>query len=141
MEQNQALFAGTTAANTISDLRTYAFIKEHGRWYIDLPEYLESGGKKEDLDMEGGADDLLHFLARGKNKVVVRLDTEPFPGCESLTLIAHCDTPRGGAYYLMANCRGKAVNKKMWLRDISLFVFGDMPEIIFVKNIKQYTNL
>jgi len=52
-----------------------------GRWYIDLPEYIESGvGTKSNLEMVAGADTLLSKLAEGKSEITLKLTDTDFDG-------------------------------------------------------------
>lgn len=116
-----------------TDPKVHTFVKEDGHWYIDLPEYLEQGGFKTELEMTAGTKALLDTVARGKNRVTVTMNTESFERADLLELIELGGAPKGGGYYLMHTCRGKAINKKMWLCDVLLFVFGDIPERIYVR--------
>jgi hypothetical protein len=116
--------------------RVYTFLKENGRWYIDLPEYLQQGGHKADLEMVAGADEMLTVMARGKKKVTIEMDREPFEGADLLELAELCDAPMGGGYYIMHTYKGRPLNKRMWLCDVTLFVFGDMPQKIFCKKLE-----
>lgn len=114
-----------------ADQRTYTFIKEDTTWYIDLPSYLEQGGDKEDLRLRAGTNRLLTILAGKRRRVTVTIDTDPFEGAEVLELVAHCEAPRGGAIYLMET--GREASVLIWICDIALFVFGDMPATIYFK--------
>lgn len=59
------------------------FDKEaNGEWYIHLPEYIDQGGTKADLQMVGGADTLLDILSQREDKVRVTFSREDFHGCE-----------------------------------------------------------
>lgn len=116
-----------------ADQRTYTFYKEEGVWYIHLPEYLNAGGRKEDLRMKSGTDRLLKMLAAKEVQVTLTIDTQPFAGAEVLELVDLCAAPRGGAIYLMEKCNQHEVNALIWICDIALFVFGDMPEQIYIK--------
>lgn len=118
--------------------REYTFLKENGRWYIDLPEYLKQGGSKGDLEMVAGADEMLDIMARGKKHVTLEMDREPFEGADLLELTELCSAPMGGGYYIMHTYRGRTLQKRMWLCDVTLFVFGDMPEKIYVKKIIEH---
>lgn len=122
------------------DPRTFTFYKEDKAWFIDLPEYLEQGGHKKDLQMVAGASEFLTWLARRKKKIIISIDTEPFEGAEQLELIELCSHPTGGGYYMLRSCRGKAINKRMWLCDVTLFIFGDMPERIYVRRGPYHLN-
>jgi hypothetical protein len=119
-----------------SDIRIHTFIKEDNRWFIDLPEYIEQGGSKAELEMVAGADEMLSILAGKKKMVTLTMDTAPFEGADVLELVELCDAPMGGGYYVLKTYQGKTINRKMWLCDVTLFVFGDMPEKIFIRKEK-----
>lgn len=118
------------------DQQTYTFSKELGVWYIDLPEYLNQGGKKQDLRLRAGTNKLLSMLVPGQKKVTLTIDTEPFPDAEVLALVDICEEPQGGAVYFMESCNGCEVNTLLWICDIVLFVFGDTPERIYYKKLE-----
>ena len=114
-------------------METYMFVKEGSEWYIDLPEYLEQGGAKRDLQMVEGADTMLDVMAERGSTVVLNMAEEPFEGADELVLVEKCDPSMGGGYYLMEKYNGKAVNQRMWLCQVTEFVFGKLPERFFVK--------
>lgn len=59
------------------------FVKENGRWYIDLPSFIASGeGIKDDLIMVAGADTLCDELSNGKNRLTIMISTTPFKGSD-----------------------------------------------------------
>lgn len=120
--------------------RVYTFLKENNRWYIDLPEYIQQGGSKADLEMVAGADEMLDIMARKKKKLIMELDREPFEGADLLELAELCGAPMGGGYYVMHTCKGRPLNKRMWLCDVTLFVFGDMPQKIYCKKLDEKTS-
>jgi hypothetical protein len=118
----------------LPEQKTYSFKKENGRWYIDLPDYLARGGMPSDLEMAEGAHELLNMMARGKNNVKLVLETEPFDGADVLELDELCGAPKGGGYYMMHTCRSRPLQKRIWLCDVTLFVFGEMPQKIYIKD-------
>jgi hypothetical protein len=119
-----------TAPAVIEEIHTYTFIREENRWFISLPEYFKKGWNKME-EMVEGAQSMLNTIARGRNTISLRMDREPFEGADSLELIEHA--PRGGAYYMMNTCNGKKINKKVYLCDLNLFVFGDMPDGVYFR--------
>jgi hypothetical protein len=121
----------------IHDIKTFTFKKEEGRWFIYLPEYLEHGWTKKDLEMVEGAHKLLNTIASGAPKVTLRLSTEPFDGADVLELMEHCPAPKGGAIYLLETCHGREISSFIWICDIALFVFGDLPEHIYVQRVRK----
>lgn len=114
-------------------MKAYKFIKTAQDWYIDLPEFIEQGGNIGDLQMVDGADKMLDMMAENENSVMVYLAKEQFEGADKLTLIEKCDASVGGGYYKMKEYEGQEINRKMWLCQVTEFVFGDIPPQIFVK--------
>ncbi len=96
-----------------------------------MPAYLEQGGAKGDLAMVAGADTMLDIIAQGRREVTVTLDTEPFERADELRLVRLAEGD--GGYYFMPSFEGKEVNHEMWLCGVTEFVFGGMPERIFVR--------
>lgn len=127
----------TNTQKKLSTFKTYSFFKEGLGWSIDVPQYLEQGGNKASLKMVDGTDEILNLIARGKKQVRIQMDTAPFDGADLLELAELCDAPKGGGYYVMRTCRSKPFNRRMWLCDIVLFVFGDMPQQIYVRKEAQ----
>lgn len=116
-------------------MKQHRFVREGEEWYIDLPEYLEQGGNKGDLQMVSGADTMLDIIAEEKNEVVLQIDTKPFEGADELFLTELCDPILGGGYYHMKQFVSKNVDKDLWLCDVTRFVFGDIPERIYVRKL------
>lgn len=100
-----------------------------GSWFIDLPEY---PGPKSDLQMVEGADDMLDYLVKGAeidtNKITLYVSDTDTPyyiaGTHFLDLI---DSDVQGEGWYMWN------GKKIWLCPVTLYVFGNYPETIYVK--------
>lgn len=112
-------------------MKSYKFYKESNRCFIDLPEWK---GSKEDLEMVEGADTMLDILSQGESPITLFLSTE----CNTyvyptiLEKIEECDSTKGGAYYLMKEYNGIEYNLKLWLCDVTLFVFNEFPEKIYI---------
>ncbi len=117
-----------------STMNTHKFIKEVNGWHVDLPSELKKFGES-DLVMTEGAEAILDLVARGKQTVTLTMDTEPFRKAAVLELIELCAAPHGGAYYKMCDYRGRLMKEEMWLCDMPLAIFGDMPERIYIKKI------
>ena len=117
-------------------MKQHRFVHEGMGWYIDLPEYLAEGGNKADLEMVSGADTMLDIIAGGKDEVTLQIDTRPFEGSDELLLTELCDPILGGGYYHMKQFGNKKVNKDLWLCDVTRFMFGDIPEKIYIRNIQ-----
>ena len=117
-------------------MKQHRFVRENGEWYIDLPEYLEQGGSKGDLQMVSGADTMLDIIAEEKDEVALQIDTRPIEGADELLLTELCDPVLGGGYYHLKQFESKKVERDLWLCDVTRFVFGDIPERIYIRNIQ-----
>jgi hypothetical protein len=110
-------------------MKILKFAKENKKWYIVLPEW---SGRKSALQMVGGADALLDYIAEGKREVNLYVDEEPFDDAECLTLIKKCWF--NGADYKIDTYENNELKLKVWLCNVTLFVLEEFPEnIYFIK--------
>ena len=119
--------------------RSYKFYKEDwtNKWFVDLPEW---EGPKSELEMVCGADTMLDIIAQGNDVVHLRISDKPFTLTDTepietnaYTLTKIEDTPDiGGAKYLMKEWYGFEYNLEMWLCHVTEFVFGYLPETIYI---------
>jgi hypothetical protein len=116
-------------------MKVFRFLKEDDKWFIDLPQFIESGGNKADLQMVEGADTMLDLMAEKKNEVSLRLSQDEFKGADKLDLKERCDPSVGGGYYIMDVYEGRKLDLLMWLCGVTEWVFGELPERIFVKRV------
>jgi len=114
-------------------MRSHQFIKTGWEWFIDLPEYLEQGGTQGDLQMVEGADKMLDMMAGDADSVILSIAKDSFDNADLLVLTEKCDPYIGGGYYFMEYYEGKEVRRTMWLCQVTEFVFGGLPEKIFVR--------
>jgi hypothetical protein len=136
----------------------HSFYKEDGTWYIDLPEYIESGiGNKADLMLIAGADTFLDRLSgydnvhRAPNRTVVklRIESNSFEGYDARlvfvelnkdqeTLDAYGHPPVDyGATYIADELFGKHGKHQLWLCPVTEYIFnGIYPTFIFIKILK-----
>jgi hypothetical protein len=61
------------------------------------------------------------------------MDTEPFEGADLLELDQLGSPTEGGGYYRLFSRMGKLIAQALWLCDISLHIFGDIPERIYIR--------
>jgi hypothetical protein len=127
--------------------------EEDGRWYIDLPEYIESGiGTKSNLEMVAGADTFLSRLAEGKTTITLKFEDEPFEG-HTINLIRTCEydfSPEltgdlefdlefdvGGWYHYYDKKKWyqlKPTYHTLWLCSVTLYLFNNTyPKNIFIQ--------
>ena len=99
-------------------------------WYIDLPEYIESGfGDKSNLEMVAGADTLLDILSNNGDNVTVHFSSEPF---DDYQYLLETDSEEPDGWYEVKN-----LNLKLWLCPVTLYVFnGIYPPNIYINKIK-----
>jgi hypothetical protein len=107
-------------------VRTFTFVKDHGKWYIDLPEY---DGSRDDLRMVAGADTWLDMLSGNSHRVNLRISLEQ-PLANHLDRMFQIPVI-GGAYYKAKRYNGVTANHMMWLCPVTLFVFGKYPASIY----------
>lgn len=98
-------------------------------WYVLLPEW---HGDPEDLQMVEGADQWLDLLADGTRSVCLLLADEKFENAEMLTLL-HVREPNlgGGGDYYLENYQGQMIGLKLWLCEVTRFVFDTLPQRIY----------
>ena len=99
------------------------FEKENTGWYIVLPEWK---GSKAALAMVAGADTMLDRLSNNTYKVSLEVHLEEQDSSFiKLSKVRNCWF--NGADYV--TCSGH----KLWLCNVTKFVFGYLPETIYVK--------
>ena len=86
--------------------------------------------------MVEGADTMLDVMSGGSQQINLMIDRQSFAGADLLTLIEVCDPLVGGGYYNLEMYEGKKINQRMWLCAVTEYVFGDLPEQIYVKPIR-----
>ena len=112
-----------------------AFVKEDdGGWYIDLPQWT---GPHANLAMVAGSDDLLDHLLKTDNRVeieVVKSD-KPLDGMEDYFCCKQIDmTLMGGATYTVHGVQG--FERTIWICPVTLFVLGEYPKYLYVRQTK-----
>ncbi len=110
----------------------YSFNKEvDGKWYIDLPGY---EGLKADLEMVEGADKMLDYVGEGNKNVKLFLSEIDFDGASELHLMHdYSNQTGGGGIYLLKAYKDVELNQEMWLCEVTEWVFGKLPAIIYFK--------
>lgn len=116
-------------------MHKHRFIKEGEEWYVDLPDYIDQGGHKGDLQMVQGADTMLEMIAGDEKEVILWMDRIYFVGADKMTMTERCDPSVGGANYNLYQYQGEVVDQNLWLCSVTEFVFGDLPEEIFLKKV------
>lgn len=115
--------------------RRLKFEKEGLDWFAVIPEW---DGPKADLQMVCGADTWLDILCQGEWDVWLTISDEPFEGAEELQLLSEgqyedVEVGSGASYRLNHYMGGIRYDLKIWLCDVTKFVFGYFPKIIYFK--------
>jgi len=109
----------------------YKFYKEEdNRWYIDLPEWT---GSKADLEMVGGADTMLDYMAEGEFSVTLSISETEIDGYDLLSFVRETIEWENGAFYFLKAYNGIELNLEVWLCDVTRFVFnGNFPKELYI---------
>ena len=109
----------------------FPFIREHDRWYIDYPEFIQNGyGSKADLEMVAGADDLLEALSNGQDCIQVAFAN--FNIADANVKLVKVKQDSNGATY---NTNHEST-KRAWLCNVTKAVFaGFHPQQIWLKRV------
>ncbi len=100
-------------------------------WYIVLPEWK---GDPEDLQMVEGADEWLDLLSDNGESIQLTLANEKFEDAESLALLRlREENLGGGGIYFLESYQGKNIALKLWLCEVTRFVFGEIPQRIYFR--------
>ena len=115
-------------------METYKFYKDEEGWFIDLPKWK---GDKADLQMVRGADTFCDLIAQGETEIYVTLSRHQFEGSNTLHYEQQglLEGPEygEGAWYFLNEYNDVAYSMRMWLCDVTKFVFGDFPMKIYFK--------
>lgn len=123
----------TTTLHHERQHHTYSFRKNNDQWFINYQAETNEQSSKTNTRRLKGANDLLSLMSWGRNLVNLTLGTQPFEDAVVLDLVQLCDEKKGGGYYFIRNYRGIEVNKLLWIEDLSLLLFGDIPERIYIR--------
>lgn len=114
--------------------RLFKFYRDETGWFVDLPEW---EGSKADLQMVSGADTFLDILSQGDNIIYITLSDEEFEGANSMDFLYPGRLENWelgeGAWYRMNRYMDMVYDLDMWLCDVTKFVFGGFPKIIYFK--------
>jgi len=108
-------------------IKIVRFYKEDNRWYADIPDYIDGGGKKEDLEMISGADDWLDFLVNGGNEIKLKISYNQVLTGKLLRM----DIDSYGATYMLNEYLEETYNELLWLCNVTKWVFGKFPKTLY----------
>lgn len=104
-----------------------------GEWYLDLPTW---DGDPEELQMVEGADQWLELVSNHSKEVQLLLSDQNFANAEVLTLLrVKEENLGGGGIYYLERYQDKEIELKIWLCEVTRFIFKELPQkIYFLKN-------
>lgn len=135
-------------------MKTLHFYEEdEGKWFIELPEYLDEDlhpddddyeqRNKQDLQMVLGADTFLQEISEGEGKVslLISLDSKEIRDWEGLPqfvnhkwdFLIRADYVKTfvGKYYTGYN------NRYIWLGPVFSWIFDEYPQYVYYKIVKN----
>lgn len=113
-------------------IRNILFYNRDGRWFANLPDYIEQGGTEDDCEMIRGADEWLDVLAEGSDRVWLKM-SETNPLTEKIYLHGNDEY---GATYVAISYNNQDVLHKLWLCPVTLFLFEKYPSTIYYEKLK-----
>lgn len=103
--------------------KTFEFVKVGGVWFYWWPDF---DGDPGELAMVGGSDDLLDSL----DDRFVRLQMVD-PSVAKIVL-SKIEEDENGATYL---CKSKNYNDRVWICPVTLLVFNEYPQNIYLSEL------
>jgi hypothetical protein len=110
------------------------FKTQDNRWYIDYPEFIESGGSIDDLEMVAGADELLNYASKGKSEVFVEIYTKK-PTNFDYHLV-YLEDYYGGANYMI-----RELGFEAWLCYVTEIIFGELPKNLYIRVVNNQNDV
>ena len=107
---------------------TKRFYKEESnKWYIDIPEWIEQGLDKVDLEMVLGADELLDILSKNGNEINITFSSKPYKGFKMS--LSKLEEDEYGATYNIDSFYDPIT---VWLCNVTKFVLSEFPDVIYL---------
>jgi hypothetical protein len=106
------------------------FYKEEEKWYADIPDYINQGGSKDELEMVSGADIWLSFLSERGEEITLEISLNPFEGFEAkLLYVGDSNQKIEGEYLVYPDIH------YLWLCSVTVWLFGEYPQSIYYKTV------
>lgn len=89
-----------------------------------------------DLQMVEGADKWLDMISENQMELKIAMSDAPFTNAEVLTLLRiREENLGGGGIYYLETYQSKKIDLKLWLCEVTSFVFDCIPQKIFFKQL------
>jgi hypothetical protein len=116
-------------------MKTYTFIKKKGQWFLNLPLNLREFNETTYTHVEnaGGA---LDEMASGENQLSLSMDVKPLKSALVLELEGFPTADGVEGFYQLRNNKGLLLKNHLPLSDLSLLLYGELPEHIYLRQHK-----
>lgn len=118
-------------------MNIYTFVKKNGGWKVYSSSHSSPERNYTGMPRVEGAETILNFMSAGANKVTLAMNTEPFEQASTLELLQSCQPFLDGGYYVLREYEGKEINYQMWLSDVTRYIFGDIPDKIYIRKVQH----
>ncbi|HEY1112013.1 MAG TPA: DUF6717 family protein [Chitinophagaceae bacterium] len=111
---------------------TLTYHKFGGKWFLDCPEYLESGGAEDDLECIGHTSRLLDLVSNDDLNARLLFSFEPFDGCDE-AMLAGSSGGRSGGYYFLHRFGDREVDLELWVNQMIYQCCEELPRSFYLK--------
>ena len=101
--------------------------EEDNRWYADLPDLINKGIDKSELEMVSGADIMLDILSNKGDNVMLNI-SEDKKDCKTHLILVENGGEAGSNYI----ASGETGEYEVWLCPILSLVFNKYPENLYI---------
>lgn len=112
-------------------MKTYIFTKENGNWFVNFSRGLKEFNRTEFALVDGAAT-LLDTLSNGHSSVPLKIDSRPFRKASVLELMEWGHDIADDGHYRMSDEKGNVLQPNVCLSELTLLVFGDIPDRFYV---------
>ena len=110
-----------------------SYYKLGHKWYLDLPEYLETGDA-DDLERAGSFHDFLEIVSDGKDSVSFQMDFAPFEGADEMVLTGSSGDDSGG-YYYVNKIGEQLVDLEIWVNNTVYYNNQSLHPVVYLKKL------
>jgi hypothetical protein len=112
-----------------------SYYKLGQKWFLDLPDYLETAESSADeLERIGSFHDFLQWCAGGSEQVLFKIHTEFFEGADVLQLTG-TSGENTGAYYRVEHFNGTKLDLELWFNKVAYYFANPLPSRIYIRQL------
>jgi hypothetical protein len=112
------------------------YFKLGDTWYLDLPEYLETpGARDEDLERIGSFHEFLEFASSG-NATSLRFEfIEQATSDADLLILSGSPGDGSGVYYHLKEFKGQNLDIELWFNQVIYHFTETPPERLYIRQV------